>query len=117
MRKALLISFTLIFFACLAYGADPAGTWKMTADAPDGNIYKFDLTIKNENGKLTGTAGNADLGTLKLDEVEFAGNQLSFKVMYEPVGPITFKLRLDGDTLKGTLVTPDGDSGTVAGNR
>jgi len=101
----------------LAFGADPAGTWKMTAEGPDGNTYKFDLVIKSDEGKLTGTAGNPDLGSIELQDVAFKDGQLTFQLFYEPAGIITFKLKMEGSTLNGTLVTQDGDTGSVTGTR
>ncbi len=108
--------FAVLLVASLAFGADPTGTWKMTAEGPDGNTYKFDLMIKSDNGALTGTAANAD-GTIPLQDVAFKESELSFQLFYDPAGMITFKLKLDGNALKGTLTTQDGDTGTVTGAR
>jgi len=52
-----------------------------------------------------------------LKDVAFKDSELTFKLPYAEVGLIDFKLRLDGDSLKGTLATPQGDTGTVTGTR
>jgi hypothetical protein len=117
MLRTAILFLVVAFSAAIAFGADPAGTWKMTADGPDGNTYKFDLVIKNDAGKFAGTAGTAELGTIPLQDVEFIESQLTFRLFYEPAGTITFKMKMDGDTLKGTFTTQEGDTGEVSGAR
>ena len=117
MSKFLCASLLFVLSATLAFGGEPAGKWKMTAEGPDGNTYHFDLTVKGEGGKWTGSVRSDEAGTIDLQEVAFRDNQLTFKLTYAEVGVIAFTLRLDGDTLKGTLITPDAESGTVSGTR
>jgi hypothetical protein len=117
MSKSLSLCLVLIFSIALAFGSVPTGKWKMTAEGPDGNTYKFELIIKDEGGKLTGSIGNTEAGTLELQDVAFKDDELTFKLDYQDIGLISFKLHLEGDSLKGTLVTPDGDSGAVSGTR
>jgi hypothetical protein len=99
--------------ATICQAADVAGTWKMTADAPDGNTYKFDLVVKDAGGKLAGTVVSPQ-GSIELQQVKFEGNTLTYVMPYE-IGPIQMKLVLDGNTLKGSLTIPDGATGAVTG--
>jgi hypothetical protein len=117
MRKAAGLFLAVVCFAALALAEDPAGTWKMTADGPDGNIYKFDLVIKSDGGKLSGTAGNAELGSIPLKDVQFKEAQLTFQLFYAPAGDINFKMKMTGNNLKGTFTTQEGDTGDISGTR
>jgi hypothetical protein len=114
-----LLRMTLAFGAILAtsFGAGINGNWKMSADAPDGNNYKFTLAVKGSGSEMSADLISADRGTVALKEVAFANETLSFKLPYGEIGMILFKLKLDGDTLKGTLATEGGDTGTVQGTR
>jgi len=103
---------------CLAFAADPAsvaGKWKVAANAPDGQTYQVALIIQNDTGKLSGKVVS-ERGEMPLEDVAVSGNDLTFKLVLNS-GAIPFKLTVDGDTLKGTLATPDGSSGTVTGKR
>jgi hypothetical protein len=91
------------------------GKWKVTANAPDGNTYNVDLVVKDEGGKLA-AALESERGTMPLQEVAFNNGELTFKLEIGS-GPIPFKLKVDGDTLKGTLTAPDGTTGSVTGKR
>lgn len=109
MRIApLLLAFTL---AVSTFAADIAGKWNLTAKDPDGNDIKAQMVIKNEDGKLSGTVGTSE-GTSPLKEVEFKDNVLTCKLTYGDT-PVTLKLTLNGDTLKGDWSTDDGNTGPV----
>ena len=117
MSRLLCAFLLFILFATLALGGEPVGKWKMTAEGPDGNTHHFDLTIKGESGKWTGSVSSDEAGNIDLQEVAFRDGQLTFNLTYAEVGTIAFTLLLDGDTLKGTFITPDAESGTVSGTR
>lgn len=109
---------TLAFAASLAfaYSADIVGAWKMTADGPDGNTYKFNVVVKN-SGSYAADLISDQIGTVALQDVAFKDDTLTFKFPYPGVGLIDFKLKLDADSLKGSLATPDGAAGPVTGTR
>jgi len=109
MRIApLLLALSLAFSA---FAADVTGKWNLTAKHPDGYDVKAELDINREGGKLSGTIGT-DQGTNPLKDVEFKDHVLTFKLMYGDI-PVTMKLTLDGDNLKGEYTTDDGNSGAV----
>lgn len=115
MKKILSIVFAACMISTVATAADFPGTWKMSAVAPDGNTYKFDLVVKEEAGKLTGRVVS-EQGTIPLQAVAANGEELSFTMPYE-IGPIAFKLKQAGNALNGTLTIPDGATGTVTGSK
>jgi hypothetical protein len=97
------------------FGADFPGKWKMTAEGPDGNTYKFDLVVKDESGKLSANVVS-ERGTVAVQELTASGDELSFKMPYE-IGPIAFKLKQTGNAMKGMLTIPDGATGAVTGTK
>lgn len=101
--------------ASMAWAGGVAGKWKMTASAPDGNTYKVELVVKEDGGKLAATL-ESERGTMPLEEVALNGGELTFKLEFGS-GPIPFKLKVDGDTMKGTLTLPNGGTGSVTAAR
>jgi len=115
MKTLLKTTLSLLLLAAGAFAADLAGTWKMSADGPDGNNYKFDLQVKQADGKYSG-ALVSERGSIPMLEVAVNGADLAFKIEME-FGVISFKLKQDGDVLKGQLSTADGMTGPVNGKR
>lgn len=113
--KSLRILTVMLSLTVAAWADGVVGKWKVTANAPDGNTYNVDLVVKEEGGKLAGTL-ESERGTMPLQEVAFNSGELTFKLEIGS-GPIPFKLKVDGDTMKGTLTTPDGATGAVTGKR
>lgn len=113
--KFLKVLAVLASLSAAAWAGGVTGKWKVTASAPDGNTYNVDLVVKEDGGKLTG-ALESERGTMPLQDVAFANDELTFKLEIGS-GPIPFKLKVDGDTLKGTLTAPDGATGAVTGKR
>lgn len=101
--------------AAAAWAGGVAGKWKMTANAPDGNTYNVDLVVKDDGGKLAGSL-ESERGSMPLQEVTLNNDELTFKLVMD-TGPIPFKLKVDGDTMKGSLTLPDGGTGSVTANR
>jgi len=109
MRIApLLLTLTLSF---AAFSADVTGKWNVTARHPDGDDIKATMVIQTENGKLVGSIGTSE-GTSPLTDVEFKDNILTCKLMYGDT-PVTIKMTLEADKLKGNYNTDDGNSGPI----
>lgn len=106
---------TLCLIAAASLAADVAGRWKVAANAPDGNTYNVTLVVKDEGGKLTGVL-DSERGQMPLANVVYSDGELRFDLMLD-MGPIPFRLKVDGDKLSGTLTAPDGSAGTVTGQR
>jgi len=82
VSKKLLSTAALVccFMLCMAAAiADITGTWKGTANGPDGQPIDLTYNIKGDGDKLTGT-GEANGNTVSLDEGKVAGNEITFKV-------------------------------------
>lgn len=93
-----------------------AGKWTVTATMQDGNQMKVTLELKDEGGKLSGTLTTQDGNSLPIAEAKLEGNALSFKLPTDN-GAFTLKLNFDGESGKGTYLTPDGTSGPLTANR
>ena len=90
------------------------GVWDCVSATPDGEEFPFTLTVKEDGGKLTATAGS-DEGQIPLTNVELKGDQLSFVATLNDQD-YTVKVTVKGDTLEGEW-SGGGDSGSVKGKR
>ncbi|MBM3726877.1 MAG: hypothetical protein FJW40_15830 [Acidobacteria bacterium] len=68
-----------------ASAAEPAltGKWECTSTGPDGSDYPWTLTIKVDEGKITGVAGSQQ-GETPILEPKLEGSTLTFK---QKIGP------------------------------
>jgi len=116
LKRALLLLACIAIASATAFGADVGGVWK----SPKPNQT---LTIKQEDGKLTGTL-QSTLGTLRIAEGKVDGNNvtLTFFVVLnhgmDPLGlagydsmaedgqvtEITYKGVLSGDDIKVKVI-------------
>ena len=115
MKKSMFLVLAACMISSAATAADFPGKWKMSAEGPDGNTYKFDLVVKDESGKLSASVVS-ERGTVPVQDLAATGDELSFKMPYE-IGPIAFKLKQTGNSLKGMLTIPDGATGAVTGTK
>lgn len=99
----------------LAAAVDVTGKWDVVAQASGGREYNLELILKEEGGKLTGTLGGPQ-GVIPLSDVQFAGDQLSFKFS---VGEGTYEIKMTagGKAMKGSYVSPTGATGPVEAKR
>ena len=113
MRKAaLLLALTV---SLSAFAADVTGKWNAVAQDPSGTEIKAELSLTLVDGKLTGTMGGPE-GSVQLEAVEFKENVLTYKLDYGGT-PVSVKMTLDGDKLKGNYTTDGGDSGPIEAAR
>jgi hypothetical protein len=103
-----ILSTVLILAACgLAAAADPVGTW--TCEYTIGDVKRTStLTIKKDGGTLSGTMTWADQKDEPLKGVKLADGILTFSATRKFMGsefPVSYKLAVDGDTLKGKGVS------------
>jgi hypothetical protein len=112
----------LFFAVVMGVGAEKAfaeasaadGVWDCVSATPDGGEFPFTLTVKEDGGKLTATAGS-DQGQIPLTNVELNGDQLSFVATLNDED-YSVKVTVKGDTLEGEW-SGGGDSGSVKGKR
>ncbi len=75
--KWLLILFAL--FAATAMAADVTGTWKGSAETPNGTIERT-FVFKVDGTTLTGETSSEMLGTSKIKDGKVDGDNLSFSI-------------------------------------
>lgn len=104
-----ILSAALLFGLCTVANAvddkaDPVGTWKCEYEI-GGMKRTSQLTIKKDGDKLAGTMSWSDQKDEKLKDVKFKDSTLSFSAVRKFQGneiDIEYKLKIDGDKLKGT---------------
>ncbi len=101
--------------AAAAKAVSVAGHWNCEATSGSGRLYKLQLDLAEEGGKLSGTITRAD-GSAPIDDAKLEGNQLTFKISADDT-VYTVKLTVEGQTLKGSYATPTGEGGKVTGGR
>ena len=81
MKRKIFITAALLccFGAAFAYFAGIDGKWTGTLAAPDGNEYPLNYTLKNDNGKLTGS-GQSTQGSVDIGDGVAKGDSLSFSI-------------------------------------
>lgn len=86
--------------------ADPTGTWKWSRTSNSGQTMESTLKLKLEGAKLTGAMLRRDGTETPIENGNFAGNEVSFKITRERNGATTttkYAGKLSGDTIKGTI--------------
>ena len=110
------LSMTLLLGFCrLAIAADdkvnPVGTWKCEYEI-GGQPRTSTLTIKNDGDKLTGTMDWPNQKDAKLKDVKLKDGELTFsaeRVLGDTKYNLEYKLKVDGDKLKGKGAVVTGD--------
>jgi hypothetical protein len=105
-----MISATLVFGLCGLAGArdekaNPVGTWKCEYEI-GAQKRESTLKIKKDGDKFAGTMDWPDQKNAKLTDVKFKDGELSFSAVREIMDnkiPLEYKLKIDGDKLKGKL--------------
>jgi hypothetical protein len=87
--------------------ADVSGKWSGSFDitGPDGET-KADtafLNLKQEGGKITGTAGPNEEKQFEIKTGKIEGQKIALEVVMEDGGVLTFDLALADDHIKGNV--------------
>jgi len=95
-------------FALVACAGDVSGTWtgtlKVEGQAQDDTVY---MVLKQDGGKLTGTAGPTASEQMPIEKGVVDGNKATMEVAV-PNGTFKFDIALDGDHLKGDVTLSAG---------
>lgn len=96
-------SLVLFLGASIAlWGADVAGAWKTSYTNSEGQTRESTLTLKVDNGKLSGEFSSAR-GKAPISEGSVEGDRISFTVVrkanYDEV-PVKFTGTVSGDTMR-----------------
>ncbi len=98
-------------FALVACAGDVSGTWSGTLKiaGPDGQAQDdtIHMILKQDGGKLTGTAGPSASEQLPIEKGVVEGNKITMEVPI-PNGTFKFDIALDGEHLKGDVTLTAG---------
>jgi hypothetical protein len=110
-----MLSAALVLGLCNLAGArdekaDPVGAWKCEYEV-GGQKREATMTVKKDGDKLTGVMTWQDKKESKLKDVKFKDGELTFSAerdLMDMKFTIGYKLKIDGDKLKGKAQTEFG---------
>ncbi len=111
--KRLLILMTM--FAVPALAADISGTWKGTAEGPNGTIERT-FVFKVDGNKLTGETTSSMFGKSTISDGKIEGDTFSFTItltFQDNEMKLNYKGKVDGKELKMTVESPMGGGQTI----
>ena len=100
--KPLLVLFALCALTLAA--ADLTGTWKATAEGPNGSIERT-FVFKQDGAKLTGKTVSSRFGESPIQDGKVEGDSVSFSINMNFNGnemKVNYSGKLQGETLKLT---------------
>lgn len=106
--KWLLILFSM--FSLSVLGADVTGTWKGTAETPNGTIERT-FVFKVDGKKLTGETTSQLLGKSTINDGIIDGDDLSFTIsakFQDNEVKLVYKGKVSGDQIKLHVESQDG---------
>ena len=115
--KQLFARMLALIFACSlsALAADVAGKWNLTAKDPDDVSIKAELSIEQKGGQWYGSIKGPE-GSVTLRNIKVDGSTVSFDLDYAGAA-VKIKMKLEGNTLKGTYTADEGSTGPVEATR
>jgi len=100
MRLFVTVILAVIATAALVAAEKPVvGSWQCVSDSPDGEQYRWTVTVKEEGGKLSGTISGAP-GEYPMVDPQFDNGTFTFKVQIEGQ-TYTIEAKISGDKLDG----------------
>jgi len=102
--KSLLVLFGLLA-AVVASAADVSGTWKATAEGPNGSMERT-FVFKVDGNKLTGKTTSSMLGESTINDGKVDGDKITFTIKVNFGGEdmnLNYKGTVTGDTMKLTV--------------
>lgn len=100
----------LAAFAITASAADVSGTWKGTAETPNGTIERT-FVFKVDGTKLTGETSSQMLGKSTINEGKIEGDTLSFSInakFQDNEMKLKYTGKIAGDQIKLHVESADG---------
>ena len=107
MKRILVL---MAAFALAAAAADVAGTWKATAEGPNGTMERT-FVFKVDGSKLTGETTSSMLGKSTITDGKVDGDNLSFGITVDYQGTqfkVSYKGKVSGTELHLTSELPEG---------
>lgn len=102
----------LFFSLSTLLAGSVTGEWDFRAKSSDGQTFYLTLSLREADGRLTGTLGN-DEGELPLEKIRLNADKLIFEVTTPEGVTYTADLAIDGKKMSGTYKGDDGSSGTI----
>lgn len=101
LMKLLLMLFLILIAAAAVMAADKpvVGSWQCVSDSPDGEQYRWTVTVREEDGKLSGTISGAP-GEFTMVDPRFENDTFTFKIQIEGQ-TYTVEAKISGDKLEG----------------
>lgn len=96
----------LVLGTVAAWAADATGTWKSTMETPRGTMERT-FVLKQDGDKLTGKIVTQQ-GEREIKDGKVKGDSIEFSIEQPgrdggPARTTTYKGKLDGDTIKGSV--------------
>lgn len=114
MKKLITLTFLLAIIAgsfnasAKVRPKDLVGEWKYEVPAAPYGYEAGILAFTEKDGKLTGALKLNDGSKIDLQDVNLENDVLKFGVYIES-GYVAISTKIDGETLDGTVATPDGE--------
>ncbi len=92
------------------------GTWVGETQVPDAGTDQVTMTITKTDAGYAGTIADSlgvVAGTAEMKNVQFANDELTASFPLGDGATVSFKLKLDGDRLKGVWQHESGDTGEI----
>jgi hypothetical protein len=100
--------FATALFAFTALAADVSGTWKGSADTPNGTIERT-FVFKVDGTKLTGETTSNMFGKSVIEDGKVDGDNISFTITVNvqgTEGKVNYKGKVQGDEIQFTVQIP-----------
>lgn len=98
-----------------ATAIDPSGVWDYEVETPQGNMTG-EMNIKKSDGNFAVSIETEQFGTLELGNITLEGNEMTADIDMQGA-TVEFSFEFDGDSMKGSIATPDGDMDITAKKR
>lgn len=108
MKNLLLL---LVCFAVAAAAADVTGTWKGTAETPNGTMERT-FVLKADGNKLTGETTSSMFGKSTIEDGKVDGDNLFFTItikFQDNEMKVNYKGKVTGAEIKFDVETPNGN--------
>lgn len=109
MTKWLML--LMMLFAFTAAAGDISGTWKGTADTPNGSIERT-FVFKVDGNKVTGETSSQMMGKSVIQDGKLEGETVSFSIVVNFQGnelKLTYTGKISGNEIKFHVEGPGGE--------
>ncbi len=107
MRRLMCLIAALV---CIAAAADINGTWKATAEGPNGSMERT-FVFKVEGSKVTGETTSSMMGKSTIDDGKIDGDTVTFTItvkFQENEMKLNYKGKVSGNEIHFTVENPAG---------